>query len=278
MTKSGDTKFEQYIVEDIEPPKFTLCEENQQIKESQLPFTFSQSEDPNLNPMEAHNFGIMPVGDSNHISINKNKLRKNRGSLFASQHRFLSHSQRNLRQIQKERDRQSSHRHSKKEYFYQDGDNEEGYNYSSESQKKESQNSSNMGSRGGGGLPNCSHNNNTHIQRHSQPQQESPLKHYNTNKMLESNKNLSEKGLSILTISRIPIIEFDENIKLSSCDMDKLECIICLVSFEKGDKLKLLFCTHRYHVDCIDSWLKKSSICPSCKFNYRSINYSVAMQ
>ena len=33
-------------------------------------------------------------------------------------------------------------------------------------------------------------------------------------------------------------------------------CVVCMSDFEVGDKLRVLLCSHEYHVDCIDQWLK----------------------
>ncbi|KAL1246232.1 RING finger protein [Trichinella spiralis] len=42
------------------------------------------------------------------------------------------------------------------------------------------------------------------------------------------------------------------------------ECIICMVEFCEGDKIRFLPCLHAYHKHCIDDWLMRSFICPSC--------------
>lgn len=42
------------------------------------------------------------------------------------------------------------------------------------------------------------------------------------------------------------------------------ECVICMVEFSVGDSIRFLPCMHTYHVKCIDEWLMKSFICPSC--------------
>lgn len=42
------------------------------------------------------------------------------------------------------------------------------------------------------------------------------------------------------------------------------ECVICMVEFSKGDIIRFLPCLHTYHVHCIDDWLMRSFICPSC--------------
>ena len=43
------------------------------------------------------------------------------------------------------------------------------------------------------------------------------------------------------------------------------ECIICLSTFEKNDKLRTLPCQHSFHGRCIDVWMDRSSQCPMCK-------------
>lgn len=42
------------------------------------------------------------------------------------------------------------------------------------------------------------------------------------------------------------------------------ECVICMVEFSKGDSIRFLPCLHTYHMHCIDDWLMRSFICPSC--------------
>lgn len=42
------------------------------------------------------------------------------------------------------------------------------------------------------------------------------------------------------------------------------ECVICMIEFVVGDDIRFLPCMHTYHVRCIDDWLMRSFICPSC--------------
>ena len=41
--------------------------------------------------------------------------------------------------------------------------------------------------------------------------------------------------------------------------------IVIEIEFEKGDKLRVLPCFHKFHVKCIDKWLQQSKFCPTCR-------------
>lgn len=43
-------------------------------------------------------------------------------------------------------------------------------------------------------------------------------------------------------------------------------CAICLAEYAGGDLLRqLLACGHRFHVDCVDAWLRRRASCPVCR-------------
>jgi len=44
------------------------------------------------------------------------------------------------------------------------------------------------------------------------------------------------------------------------------ECIICLDSMIVNEKVKILYCGHMYHYECINAWIKKKKEinCPLC--------------
>tara|TARA_B100000900_G_scaffold388416_1_gene380442 strand:- start:15878 stop:16249 length:372 start_codon:yes stop_codon:yes gene_type:complete len=59
---------------------------------------------------------------------------------------------------------------------------------------------------------------------------------------------------------RLPIhrIRSDDNLLLD-------ECSICLEQYIKNDKIINLNCSHSFHKDCLNEWLKKNNTCPQCR-------------
>ncbi|XP_071930816.1 RING-H2 finger protein ATL65-like [Coffea arabica] len=44
------------------------------------------------------------------------------------------------------------------------------------------------------------------------------------------------------------------------------DCAVCLLEFEENDYVRTLpVCSHAFHVDCIDIWLKSHANCPLCR-------------
>ncbi|KAK8931157.1 E3 ubiquitin-protein ligase [Platanthera zijinensis] len=43
-------------------------------------------------------------------------------------------------------------------------------------------------------------------------------------------------------------------------------CCICLVTYAENDVLRELPCTHFFHAECVDKWLKINALCPLCKY------------
>lgn len=42
-------------------------------------------------------------------------------------------------------------------------------------------------------------------------------------------------------------------------------CCICLAKYEDDDELRELPCSHFFHTQCVDKWLKINASCPLCK-------------
>lgn len=48
--------------------------------------------------------------------------------------------------------------------------------------------------------------------------------------------------------------------------MEGTDCSVCLSEFQQDDTLRLLpKCSHAFHIQCIDRWLKSHTNCPLCR-------------
>ncbi|XP_022994122.1 RING-H2 finger protein ATL56-like [Cucurbita maxima] len=73
------------------------------------------------------------------------------------------------------------------------------------------------------------------------------------------------KNLSNQDLEKLPCYEYKSGEKQSTNGVD-LECVVCLEGFKTGERCRLLpNCRHSFHVECIDSWLLKTPICPICR-------------
>ena len=76
--------------------------------------------------------------------------------------------------------------------------------------------------------------------------------------------NLYENIITALTddeFNNLEKINYHDNNNL-----DKNNCNICLNFFDNNEKIIKLKCSHYYHINCIEIWLKKhSNKCPTCR-------------
>jgi len=59
-------------------------------------------------------------------------------------------------------------------------------------------------------------------------------------------------------VQQLPTASYDGSSKKNK------ECVICMIDFELNDTIKYLPCMHTFHQTCIDNWLVRSLVCPSC--------------
>ncbi|KAH6792505.1 hypothetical protein C2S52_002982 [Perilla frutescens var. hirtella] len=75
---------------------------------------------------------------------------------------------------------------------------------------------------------------------------------------------VATNGLDEALIKSIATFEYKRGDGLIECS----DCSVCLTEFLEDEKLRLLpKCSHAFHVECIDAWLKCHSNCPLCRAN-----------
>ncbi|RZC87063.1 hypothetical protein C5167_041991 [Papaver somniferum] len=73
---------------------------------------------------------------------------------------------------------------------------------------------------------------------------------------------LSSYGLDDSLIKTIPLSIYSAKTKTKSV----LDCAVCLLEFEENDYIRTLpICSHSFHVDCIDIWLRSHANFPLCR-------------
>uniref|UniRef100_A0A5B6ZVZ3 RING-type E3 ubiquitin transferase n=1 Tax=Davidia involucrata TaxID=16924 RepID=A0A5B6ZVZ3_DAVIN len=69
----------------------------------------------------------------------------------------------------------------------------------------------------------------------------------------------SPYGLDQSVIKAIPVSVYSRKSNV-------YECAVCLLEFEENDYVRTLpVCSHAFHVDCIDIWLRSHANCPLCR-------------
>ncbi|PKU73097.1 E3 ubiquitin-protein ligase Os04g0590900-like [Dendrobium catenatum] len=72
----------------------------------------------------------------------------------------------------------------------------------------------------------------------------------------------STNGLDEALIAKITVCWYKRGDGL----VDGTDCSVCLAEFREGESLRLLpKCSHAFHLQCIDTWLKSHSNCPLCR-------------
>jgi hypothetical protein len=54
-----------------------------------------------------------------------------------------------------------------------------------------------------------------------------------------------------------------------SAECANRSCSVCMEEYAPGDTVKTLPCLHQFHCNCIDTWLRQSTVCPVCKYSLR---------
>jgi hypothetical protein len=77
-------------------------------------------------------------------------------------------------------------------------------------------------------------------------------------------KNAPASALDLLFIPSV-------NYQRGMYSADDAICGVCLSEYEENDVLRILFCRHHFHQQCVDTWLLQKNTCPTCR---RSIDFT----
>ncbi|XP_019508693.1 PREDICTED: E3 ubiquitin-protein ligase RLIM-like [Hipposideros armiger] len=75
---------------------------------------------------------------------------------------------------------------------------------------------------------------------------------------LLNNDDIKSIGLTKAQIDNLAIRYFGKNDVLNTCT-------ICTAEYTEGNRLRVLPCSHEYHIHCIDRWLADNATCPICR-------------
>ena len=76
---------------------------------------------------------------------------------------------------------------------------------------------------------------------------------------LENKIGYVKKGVSIEQKLSLKIEKYSQN------KFDCKECVICKELLKENEFIRILNCSHIFHINCIDEWFKDNKICPICK-------------
>jgi len=77
--------------------------------------------------------------------------------------------------------------------------------------------------------------------------------------LMALDSTITKKGLTTEELKNLPV-----KVYLKTFD-GNCSCSICIGECESGEMIRQLPCTHRFHKDCIDTWLESNITCPICK-------------
>ncbi|PKU84021.1 E3 ubiquitin-protein ligase Os04g0590900 [Dendrobium catenatum] len=71
-------------------------------------------------------------------------------------------------------------------------------------------------------------------------------------------------GIDEILINKIAVFRY----RKAEGVIELTDCSVCLGEFTEEESLRLLpKCSHAFHLQCIDTWLKSNSSCPLCRTN-----------
>jgi len=73
-----------------------------------------------------------------------------------------------------------------------------------------------------------------------------------------------QAGASENDIQNLPVKRYDPS-EMQDAEGDRTTCVVCMQDFEEGEQLRVLPCSHEFHTQCVDRWLKVKKDCPLCR-------------
>ncbi|GFN79937.1 RING finger protein 38 [Plakobranchus ocellatus] len=71
-------------------------------------------------------------------------------------------------------------------------------------------------------------------------------------------------GLSVAQLhTQLPTRHFSDDTERP--ESKHTSCVVCMCEFEDRQLLRVLPCSHEFHVECVDEWLKANRTCPVCR-------------
>ena len=77
--------------------------------------------------------------------------------------------------------------------------------------------------------------------------------------LIALDNTIVKKGMTAEEVSKIPV-----QVYLKEFD-GVCGCSVCISDFESGESMRKLVCGHKFHKECIDTWLETNITCPICK-------------
>ena len=90
-----------------------------------------------------------------------------------------------------------------------------------------------------------------------------------------SNLNISDKNINIDNDYQSSHTLLNNNIFSYENENRDNECLICFEPIDNGEDVAILDCNHKFHFECIQKWVKNSSLnnsCCICEKNNEIIN------
>ncbi|XP_066582684.1 E3 ubiquitin-protein ligase RNF38 isoform X2 [Prorops nasuta] len=69
------------------------------------------------------------------------------------------------------------------------------------------------------------------------------------------------RGLTRTEVDQLPSYKFNADTHQG----DQTNCVVCMCDFEALQSLRVLPCSHEFHLRCIDKWLRSNRTCPICR-------------